>query len=130
MYEYLLHHPQPPLVIPPPKPPAPKAEQLPTRAQARDKARKEKEELRDWWDDLPEEKRQEIRDTKYWVEKPKEKKKKPEKKKPEKKPAKPAADSEEDEKFVPEVHQPDRRPLGKPDWNTYQGPQQWAMVEM
>jgi hypothetical protein len=96
MYTYLLTAQQPPL------PPAPKPKPAPpvplppsiTRAQAREKARKEKEDLRAWWDDLPEEKRQEIRDTKIPSNpaKPKKEKhcclkhKKPEEPKPEKKP--------------------------------------------
>ena len=71
MYDYVLQFPQPALVTPPkPKaPPAPKAPEFPTRAQARAKARKEEQDLRDWWDDLPEEKRQEVRNTKFWADK-------------------------------------------------------------
>jgi|SRR5579859_2306927 hypothetical protein len=99
MYTYLLTAQQPPLP-PPPKPnpappPQPNPNQFPTRAQAREKARKEKQDLRAWWDDLPEEKRQQIRDTKIPSNPPKpkkdkkacgKKKKKPEEKKEEKKP--------------------------------------------
>lgn len=130
MYDYVLQFPQPALVTPPPKPQAPKAPPPLTRAQAREKARKEKQELRDWWDDLPEEKRQEVRETKYWVTKPKEKK--PATKKPEaKKPAKPAKPAEQE---VPKYNSLDShaycRLPAKPSWETYQGPQQWARVEM
>jgi hypothetical protein len=135
MYEYMLQFPQPPLVIPSPKPQPPqppKSEEFLTRSQAREKARKEKQELRDWWADLPEEKRQEVRETKYWLnDKPKQKKpeKKKEKEKP--KPAKPAADAaKEEEKYIRQSSPSDDRPPGKPDWNSYCGPQQWAMVEM
>jgi hypothetical protein len=127
MYDYVLQFPQPALVTPPPKPPAPKAPVLPTRAQAREKARKEKQDLRDWWDDLPEEKRQEVRNAKLLTIKPKEKKpaaKKPEPKKPDQ-PAKPAED-----KYDSLNSHSYSRPVAKPTWESYRGPQQWAMVEM
>ena len=130
MYDYVLEFPQPALVKPPPKPPAPKAPQPPTRAQARAKAQKEKQDLRDWWDDLPEEKRQEVRNTKYWTTKPKEKKpatKKPEAKKPAT-PAKPADDKKD--KYDSLDSDSYCRPPAKPSWESYQGPQQWARVEM
>lgn len=69
MYDYVLITPQPPLKPPPPKPapagpPKPNPD-FPTRLQAREKARKEKEELREWWADLPEEKRQEVRNKQF-----------------------------------------------------------------
>ena len=130
MYDYVLQFPQPALATPPPKPPAPKAPEFLTRAQARAKARKEEQELREWWDDLPEEKRQEIRNAKFWVTKPKEKKpaaKKPETKKPAT-PAKPA--QREDDKYNSLDSYSYCRPPAKPSWESYQGPQQWARVEM
>ena len=136
MYDYVLQFPQPALVTPPPKPQAPKAPkapkapEFPTRAQARAKALKEQQDLRDWWDDLPEEKRQAVRNTKYWVTKPKEKKpatKKPEAKKPAT-PAKPA--NNEDDKYDSLDSETYCRPPAKPSWESYQGPQQWARVEM
>src|SRR5271156_4395297 len=75
-------------------PPEKKTENFLTREQARAKEIKEKEELRLWWDDLPEEKRQEVRDEQF-VEK---KKKKPEKKKPSK--PKHESDNEEESKYA------------------------------
>jgi hypothetical protein len=133
MYDYVLQFPQPALVTPPKKPPAPpaaKAPEFPTRAQARAKARKEEQDLRDWWSDLPEEKRQEVRNTKFWVTKPKEKK--PAAKKPEpKKPASPAKPAEpKNDKYDSLDSHSYSRPPAKPSWESYQGPQQWAMVEM
>ena len=78
MFTYLLTAQQPPLPPPPqpkPAPPAPpNPSEFPTRAQAREKTRKEMEELRAWWADLPEERRQEVRDTKIAPTLPKPKK--------------------------------------------------------
>jgi hypothetical protein len=80
MYDYVLRIKQPPIVtIPAPKPETPpKKEEKLTRAQARQKSINEREEVRAWWADLPEEKRQEIRKHGFPT-KPKEKKKPEEK---------------------------------------------------
>ena len=59
-------------------PPDTKTANFPTRQEARAKEVKEKQELRLWWDNLPEDKRQEVRNQQF-VEK---KKKKPEAPKP------------------------------------------------
>src|SRR5271170_1244149 len=78
-----------------------------TREQAHAKEIQEKEELRLWWDDLPEEKRQEIRDQQFV-----EKKRKAEDK--QKKPSKPkhdaASDNEEESKYAFIDDGADRRP--------------------
>jgi hypothetical protein len=62
------------------------------RDQARAKENKEKEDLRRWWDDLPEDKRQEVRDQQFYE------KKKPEVKKPKPKAKTPPASDNEEEK--------------------------------
>ena len=101
MYEYIIRNPQPPISTPAAPKPAAAPQPPPTlsRAQARAKERKEEQELRDWWDDLPEEKRQDVRNTKFWVTKPKDKKKPEKKKAPPKKedttPKKPDKPAEE-----------------------------------
>src|SRR5271170_3619404 len=79
MYDYLIRVNQPPL--PPPKP---KVAQPPPKP-----AGSGYDEVRNWWDDLSEDKKQEIRNTKYWETKPKKK----EAPKPKPKP-KPKADSD------------------------------------
>jgi len=103
--------------------PEQKAEKFLTREQARAKEIKEKEDLRLWWDDLPEEKRQEVRDQQF-VEK---KKKKPEKKKPSK--PKHESDNEEESKYALIDNGADRRP-GKPDMKGMQMTQYWANMRM
>ena len=72
-------------------PPEKKTEVFLTREQARAKELKEKEEVRLWWDNLPEEKRQEVRDQQFH-----DKKKKPEDKKPAKPKTPPPAEKEKE----------------------------------
>ena len=73
MYDYLNMLNQPSNVFTVNAPAEKTGEKFLTREQARAKEIKEKEELRLWWDDLPEDKRQDVRDQQF-VEK---KKKKP-----------------------------------------------------
>lgn len=137
MYDYVLSIKQPPPVIPASKPETPpKKEVKVTRAQARAKKDKERDEVRAWWADLPEEKRQEIRSLKYPLD-PKDKKK------PEKKPGekvkiikievqveKPGPAKAEEKGYVPKKRCKSHRRPGKPNWESYQGPQQWAIAEI
>jgi len=106
-------------------PPEKKTENFLTREQARAKEIKEKEELRLWWDDLPEEKRQEVRDEQF-VEK---KKKKPEEKKKPSKPKRGSSDNEEESKYAFIHNGVDRRPA-KPDMKGMLMTQHWANMRM
>lgn len=104
-------------------PPVKKAEPFLSREQARAKEIKEKEELRLWWDNLPEDKRQAVRDEQFVT-----KKKKPEKKKPKPK-TPPASDDEEEAKFALLVYDADYRPT-KPDIKGPLMAQYWAQMSM
>jgi len=104
-----------------------KTETFLTREQARAKEIKEKEELRLWWDDLPEEKKQAVRDEQFVAKK----KKKPEKKKPKPKPnTPPASDDEEDKKYAIMVYEADCNRQPKPDIKGALMTQHWAQMSM
>ena len=127
MYDYLNMLNQPTNVFTVNAPAEKTGEKFLTREQARAKEIKEKEELRLWWDDLPEDKRQEVRDQQF-VEK---KKKKPEEKK--KKPSKPKpkndSDDEEEPKYAFIDYGADLRPA-KPDTKGVLVTQYWANMRM
>ena len=120
---------------PPPKPspaaPAPAKPKEKSKAELRYQAEKEKAERRSWWANLDESRKQEIRNTKYWLDQSKEKK--PPKKKPERKPKPAPAPKVEAQ---PEQYAPFCdcdliiRPIGKPDWVALEGIQQMAIAQM
>jgi hypothetical protein len=123
MYDYVLITPQPPLKAPPPKPAAaaPPPKPPPTRYQAREKARKEKEDLRDWWADLPEERRQDIRNKQFisdedrakWA-KAREKKEKEEKERIEQRRKRWIKEEPKPDPYIPKYVKSDSRPAPAP----------------
>jgi len=129
MYDYINVLNQPP-PKPSPAAPAPAKPKEKSKAELRYEAAKEKAELREWWANLDESKKQKIRDTKYWLEPPKEKK--PPKKKPEPKPKpKPAPKVEQPAQYAPFCGRDlIIRPIGKPDWVGFDAIQQMAIAQM
>lgn len=129
MYDYITGLNQP---APKPKPAAAAPAKDKSKAELRAQSEKEKVEVREWWAKLDESKRQEIRNTKYWLDPPKPKKPPKEKPKPKPKTKPPPAHGEEKKEEYASVFDCNLidRPIGKPDWVGYEYIQQLAIAQM
>jgi len=132
MYEYIMRNKQPVLIVTP-TPPAAAAAPSPQKkdayvdpVQARAKDRKEIEEVRVWWAQLPEDRRQAIREEQFVTKKDKKK----EKKNPEPPPKPKASEPPNEAGYSPGFATTSYCSPLKPDYNVYASMQQWAALEM